>query len=119
MLPRNIDLTEHNDFHSHNNTDMMTLANIRRLSNEDLMTPDEWDVLQWWESIFGKKSNDNQKERIFSPIKKWECRIPWKPAEINLYELNNMLYTKLKLFPWYEVPRAVDNRSAKEIFQLK
>ena len=119
MLPRNIDLTEHNDFHSHNITEMMTLANVLRLRNEDLITPDEWNVLQWWESIFGKKSNDNQKDCIFSQIQECERRIPWEPINYSLHDLNNMLDTKLKLFPWYEEPRAVDNRSAKEIFQLR
>ena len=120
MLPRNIDLTEHNDFHSHNNTEM-TLANVRRLRNLNIISLDGWDVIQWWESIFGKKSNDNQKECIFSPIKKWERRIPWEAIDYSLYN-NNMLYDyddKYKLFPWYEEPRAVNNRSAKEIFHLR
>lgn len=109
MLPRNIDLTAHSDFNDH---ELFTIANVRRLRNEDFISLDEWDVLQWWESIFGKKDHPNRTEHIFSPIKRWERRIPWEPMRTSI-EIASIR------FPWYEEPRVSSRLNAKEIFQLR
>lgn len=127
MLPRNIDLTENRDFNDH---EVFTIANVHRLRNRlrniDAMSLNEYNMLEWWDSIFGEKGHPNRTEHIFSPIKRWERRIPWEPNNYSVYELNNvlnnMLYdddAKYKLFPWYEAPRAINGRNAKEIFHLR
>ena len=64
MLPSNIDLTERADF-----GDVFSISpadlNLDDFDTRNEMSTDEYDLLVWWESIFGKKRHVNQKWDIF------------------------------------------------------
>ena len=67
MLPSNIDLTERADF-----GDVFSISpadlNLDDFDTRNEMSTDEYDLLVWWESIFGKKRHINQKWDIFTRI---------------------------------------------------
>ena len=67
MLPSNIDLTERADF---GDTSLISLAdlNLDDIDTRNEMSTDEYDLLVWWEGIFGKKRHINQKWDIFTRI---------------------------------------------------
>ena len=60
MLPSNIDLTERADF---GDAFLISPAdlNLDDFDTRNEMSTDEYDLLVWWESIFGKKRHINQK----------------------------------------------------------
>ena len=67
MLPSNIDLTERADF-----GDVFSISpadlNLDDFDTRNEMSTDEYDLLVWWESIFGKKRHINQKWDIFPKL---------------------------------------------------
>ena len=63
MLPSNIDLTERADFGRPSLT--FDLNDLDDIDTRNEMSTDEYDLLVWWESIFGKKRHINQKWDIF------------------------------------------------------
>ena len=67
MLPSNIDLTERADF---GDVSLISPAdlNLDDIDTRNEMSTDEYDLLVWWESIFGKKRHVNQKWDIFTRI---------------------------------------------------
>ena len=67
MLPSNIDLTERADF---GDVSLISPAdlNLDDFDTRNEMSTDEYDLLVWWESIFGKKRHINQKWDIFTRI---------------------------------------------------
>ena len=92
MLPSNIDLTERADF---GDVSLISPAdlNLDDIDTRNEMSTDEYDLLVWWEGIFGKKRHINQKWNIFprTNLKAAEdphnvycarcrkpIRIPWK-----------------------------------------
>lgn len=91
MLPSNIDLTERADF---GDASLISHADLR-LDDIDAgneMSTDEYNLLVWWEGIFGKKRHVNQKWDIFPRLRlsvedshalccvrcRKVIRIPWK-----------------------------------------
>ena len=68
MLPSNIDLTERADF---GDVSLISPAdlNLDDIDTRDEMSTDEYDLLVWWESIFGKKRDVNQKWDIFPELR--------------------------------------------------
>lgn len=64
MLPSNIDLTEKADF---GDVSLISPAdlNLDDIDTRNEMSTDEYDLLVWWESIFGKRKHINQKWNIF------------------------------------------------------
>ena len=64
MLPSNIDLTERADF---GDAFLISPAdlNLDDFDTRNEMSTDEYDLLVWWESIFGKRKHINQKWNIF------------------------------------------------------
>ena len=95
MLPSNIDLTERADF---GDVSLISPAdlNLDDFDTRNEMSTDEYDLLVWWESIFGKKRHINQKWDIFPRLSLSvenphtlccaRCgkviRIPWKNYEL-------------------------------------
>ena len=67
MLPSNIDLTEKADFGRPSSMSMDTPIDLDLddLDTRNEMSTDEYDLLVWWESIFGRKRHINQKWDIF------------------------------------------------------
>ena len=67
MLPSNIDLTERADF---GDVSLISPAdlNLDDIDTRNEMSTDEYDLLVWWEGIFGKKRHVNQKWDIFPRI---------------------------------------------------
>ena len=67
MLPSNIDLTERADF---GDVSLISPAdlNLDDFDTRNEMSTDEYDLLVWWEGIFGKKRHVNQKWDIFPRI---------------------------------------------------
>lgn len=67
MLPSNIDLTERADF---GDVSLISPAdlNLDDFDTRNEMSTDEYDLLVWWEGIFGKKRHINQKWNIFPRI---------------------------------------------------
>ena len=63
MLPSNIDLTERADFGHPSLT--FDLNDLDDIDTRNEMSTDEYDLLVWWESIFGRKRHINQKWDIF------------------------------------------------------
>ena len=63
MLPSNIDLTERADFGRPSLT--FDLNDLDDIDTRNEMSTDEYDLLVWWEGIFGKKRHVNQKWDIF------------------------------------------------------
>ena len=66
MLPSNIDLTERADFGRPSLT--FDLNDLDDIDTRNEMSTDEYDLLVWWESIFGRKRHINQKWNIFPRI---------------------------------------------------
>ena len=64
MIPSNIDLTERADF---GDVSLISPAdlNLDDIDTRNEMSTDEYDLLVWWEGIFGKKRHVNQKWDIF------------------------------------------------------
>ena len=67
MLPSNIDLTERADFGLPSLMSMDTPVDLDLddFDTRNEMSTDEYDLLVWWEGIFGKKRHVNQKWDIF------------------------------------------------------
>ena len=113
MLPSNIDLTERADF---GDAFLISPAdlNLDDFDTRNEMSTDEYDLLVWWESIFGKKRHINQKWDIFTRINLngaedsnalccIRCgkviRIPWKN-----YGLCSECNEKIKTETWGKIP---------------
>ena len=114
MLPSNIDLTERADF---GDASLISHADLR-LDDIDAgneMSTDEYNLLVWWEGIFGKKRHINQKWDIFPRINLKvaedphtlycaRCgkpiRIPWKNYGL-CFECNEEMETETRgKIPW-------------------
>ena len=67
MLPSNIDLTERADFGLPSLMSMDTPVDLDLddFDTRNEMSTDEYDLLVWWESIFGRKRHINRKWNIF------------------------------------------------------
>ena len=63
MLPSNIDLTERADFGHPSLT--FDLNDLDDIDTRNEMSTDEYDLLVWWEGVFGRKRHINQKWDIF------------------------------------------------------
>ena len=63
MLPSNIDLTERADFGRPSLT--FDLNDLDDIDTRNEMSTDEYDLLVWWEGVFGRKRHINQKWDIF------------------------------------------------------
>ena len=122
MLPSNIDLTERADF---GDAFLISPAdlNLDDFDTRNEMSTDEYDLLVWWESIFGKKRHINQKWDIFprltldvaeNPYTLYcaRCgkaiRIPWKNYESHYpwknYGLCSECNEKIKTETWSKIP---------------
>lgn len=122
MLPSNIDLTERADF---GDVSLISPAdlNLDDFDTRNEMSTDEYDLLVWWESIFGKKRHINQKWDIFprltldvaeNPYTLYcaRCgkaiRIPWKNYGSHLpwknYGLCSECNEKIKTETWDKIP---------------
>ena len=122
MLPSNIDLTERADF-----GDVFSISpadlNLDDFDTRNEMSTDEYDLLVWWESIFGRKRHINQKWDIFPrlslsvenphtlycarcgkairiPWKNYGHRYPWGNYEL-CFECNKKMETETRgKIPW-------------------
>ena len=122
MLPSNIDLTERADF---GDVSLISPAdlNLDDIDTRNEMSTDEYDLLVWWEGIFGKKRNINQKWDIFPRINLngaedsnalccIRCgkviRIPWKNYGYHYpwknYGLCSECNEKIKTETWGKIP---------------
>ena len=136
MLPSNIDLTERADF---GDVSLISPAdlNLDDFDTRNEMSTDEYDLLVWWESIFGKKRHINQKWNIFprlnlnvsygseNPYTLYcaRCgkaiRIPWKNYESHFpwknYGLCSECNEKIKTETWGKIPwnRNMNNFSSR------
>ena len=137
MLPSNIDLTERADFGADfGDVSLISPAdlNLDDIDTRNEMSTDEYDLLVWWESIFGKKRHVNQKWDIFprltldvaedphtlycarcgKPI-----RIPWKNYGHHYpwgnYELCFECNEKVETETWGKIPwnRNMNNFSSR------
>ena len=71
MLPSNIDLTENRDFSGFGTSNIFLDTPIEIPMDEyQLMTPEQYDHLIWWEGIFGRKRHYTQKREVFDLNKK-------------------------------------------------
>ena len=82
MLPPKIDLTEHGDFSGGFDMDAMDIPiDMEFYDEENNMSTSDYEVLVWWESIFGKRRHPNIKRTLF-PKLGYDIpnspRIPWK-----------------------------------------
>lgn len=122
MLPSNIDLTEKADF---GDVSLILPAdlNLDDIDTRNEMSTDEYDLLVWWEGIFGKKRHVNQKWDIFTrinldvaedpnalccircgkviriPWKKYGHRYPWENYGL-CFECNEKIETET----WGKIP---------------
>ena len=64
MLSPRIDLTEHRDFSGGNGALMDTPIEIP-MDEYELMSNEEYEVLVWWEGIFGKRRHYTEKSKVF------------------------------------------------------
>lgn len=109
MLSRRVDLTEHMDF------SMDSFSDIRLVEIPDdeyeLMTTEEYELLTWWEGIFGKKEHRNQKHEIFSKdifneLKAhcYRCgkpfRIPWDSIGGICRKCDGEIFDPSHTLPW-------------------
>lgn len=137
MLPSNIDLTERADFGADfGDVSLISPAdlNLDDIDTGNEMSTDEYDLLVWWEGIFGKKRHVNQKWDIFprltldvaedshtlycarcgKPI-----RIPWKNYGHHYpwgnYELCFECNEKVETETWGKIPwnRNMNNFSSR------
>ena len=122
MLPSNIDLTERADF---GDASLISPAdlNLDDIDTRNEMSTDEYDLLVWWESIFGKKRHVNQKWDIFPRLTLdvaedpnalccIRCgkviRIPWKN-----YGLCSECNEKIKTETWGKIPWKHNSTSSR------
>lgn len=125
MLSPEVDLTEHMDF---NRGSMNIFSNTRLVEisddEQDLMSTEEYDWFTWWEGIFGKKRQVNQKWDIFPrltldvaedpnasccircgkviriPWKNYRHRYPWGNCGL-CFECNEKINTDIEgKIPW-------------------
>lgn len=124
MLPRNIDLTEHQDFSSGETLDEL----ISVWFDNEPMTPVQYEAVCRWESIFGRRHR-NEKDRIFDseiPFVKDETRyprcgcdirVPWK----RFYGLCKKC-GDIQQIPWkmYNMSiRRIGDRGQGDLFELR
>ena len=137
MLPSNIDLTERADFGADfGDVSLISPAdlNLDDIDTRNEMSTDEYDLLVWWESIFGKKRHINQKWDIFPRLTLdvaedpnalccARCgkviRIPWKNYGYHYpwgnYELCFECNEKVETETWGKIPwnRNMNNFSSR------
>ena len=121
MLPSNIDLTERADFGRPSLT--FDLNDLDDIDTRNEMSTDEYDLLVWWEGVFGRKRHINQKWDIFPrlslsvenphtlycarcgkviriPWKNYGHHYPWGNYEL-CFECNKKMETEaLGKIPW-------------------
>ena len=121
MLPSNIDLTERADFGRPSLT--FDLNDLDDIGTRNEMSTDEYDLLVWWEGVFGRKRHINQKWDIFPrlslsvenphtlccercgkviriPWKNYGHHYPWKNYGL-CFECNEKMETEaLGKIPW-------------------
>ena len=112
MLPSNIDLTERADFGRPSLT--FDLNDLDDIDTRNEMSTDEYDLLVWWEGVFGRKRHINQKWDIFPRLNLSvenphtlycaRCgkviRIPWKNYGL-CFECNEKMETEARgKIPW-------------------
>lgn len=111
MLSRNIDLTENRDF-SGGRIEFTHLLRSIDLDAE-VMSTDEYEVIVWWEGIFGRRRHSNEKDRVFDKEEKYlngwrgKCercgkplRCPWKRVYGLCIECNDAM--EKSRIPWIE-----------------
>ena len=136
MLPSNIDLTERADFGADfGDVSLISPAdlNLDDIDTRNEMSTDEYDLLVWWEGIFGKKRHVNQKWDIFPrltldvaedpnalccarcgkviriPWKNYGHHYPWGNYEL-CFECNKKMETEARgKIPW----RTMNNFSSR------
>lgn len=137
MLPSNIDLTERADFGADfGDVSLISPAdlNLDDIDTRNEMSTDEYDLLVWWEGIFGKKRHVNQKWDIFPRLTLdvaedpnalccARCgkviRIPWKNYGHHYpwgnYELCFECNEKVETETWGKIPwnRNMNNFSSR------
>ena len=136
MLPSNIDLTERADF---SDVSLISPAdlNLDDFDTRNEMSTDEYDLLVWWEGIFGRKRHINQKWDIFTrtnldvaedsndlccircgkviriPWKNYGHRYPWGNCGL-CFECNEKIETETWTETWGKIPwnRTMNNFSS-------
>lgn len=92
MLPGNIDLTEHRDF-----SDNQLFFNLNDfsidipISDDENITPDQYDKIVMYENIFGKRIHKNQAREVFGKSYDVRVKVDWKKT---------CLRCGRPLFPW-------------------
>ena len=140
MLPSNIDLTERADF---GDAFLISPAdlNLDDCDTRNEMSTDEYDLLVWWEGIFGKKRHINQKWDIFPklnlsvenphtlccarcgkviriPWKNYGCFSPWKDYNL-CFECNDKVKTEVKSkIPWDHTMNSPSSRNDEKGYNL-
>ena len=129
-MKSNIDLTEQRDF---GDKSPIAFSSALRLSIEltesadsALMTRDDFEKLSLYRKVFGRRSHENGKDRIFDYNKKFEekwryrclrcgkiIRIPWKNFGGVCKKCDNDMcsHTGKKIFPWtiFKIERNANN----------
>lgn len=141
MLPSNIDLTERADF---GDVSLISPAdlNLDDIDTRNEMSTDEYDLLVWWEGIFGKKRHVNQKWDIFTrinlngaedpntlccircgkviriPWKNYGHRYPWENCGL-CFECNEKVETETRgKIPWNRNMNNFSSRSDERGYDL-
>ena len=110
MIDRKIDLTDNHDF-SQGMIEMDTLTGI--YLDQELMTPEQYETIVRWESIFGKKRHDNRKDKIFDKDVRYErsledhcqrcgveLKAPWKRFYGLCNRCNDIVQNDVQRIPW-------------------
>ena len=131
MLPRNIDLTANRDFSGGGRINFTGLLRTIDLDAEAMST-DEYEVICWWEGIFGRKRHYNEKNKVFDEDRKYyerwrdtcvRCgkplRCPWKRAGELCVDCAEVLDTSR--LPWIEYygQQAWERDRTMDIFSMR
>ena len=130
MIPLNIDLTANSDFSRRafffHETEFWMRSDVPLsiIDEGDLMTTDEYDIVSWWQGIFGRKGHPNRKYKIFSgkaskvvDIDRNSRTFPWN-TDINNEE-NILPWKRGLLTTNTNRLREIQYNRAMEIFSLR
>ena len=90
MLPPNIDLTENRNFSGNDHTIYIDLPIDIPMDEYQSMTPEQYEHLLWYESIFGRKRHLTEKRELF--------QLEWK--ELNELRKNCYRCGRPLRIPW-------------------
>lgn len=136
MLSNRIDLTEHHDFGGGHQRFRLNTLLVDRWYDDDAISPDEYDHMVWWESIFGKFRHTNEKRTVFNKDEAYEkelrnycqrcgkeLRMPWKRFYDLCEECNYIVECDGERIPWKAYKKEGEEASpvtmASDLFSLR